>query len=1038
MNLAKIAIEKKAVSYLATFLLVVGGIVSFFSLGQLEDPEYSVKTAVIVTRYPGASAEEVELEVTDRLEIALQQLKPLDYLKSFSAPGYSQIWVEIKPEYWSNRLPQVWDEMRRKIREVEGSLPPGAGRPVINDDFGDVYGLLLAITSDGFSYAEMEDAAKNLKKELSLVAGVARVELWGVQPRVIYVDVSESQLAQFGLSDESITKTLRQQNMVVDAGSLDLESMRMRIAPTGEFRSPEDIADLAIRPSLLDTLQVSEGKLQLDSANELIRIRDLGVVRSGYQEPPLTMMRYNGQPAIAISLTNISGANIVDVGRAVDERLEQLEASLPIGLELHHVHWMSDVVAESINGFFINLAEAVAIVLVVLAVSMGWRMGLIIGTDLVLTILGTLIVMAIMGIDLQRMSLGALVIALGMMVDNSIVVADGFVVRLQQGMERKKAAIEAAGAPAIPLLGATIVAVMAFYPIGGSKESTGEYCLSLFTVVGISLLMSWVISMTLTPIKCLDILPDPKPGEQDKDVYGGKLFRMFRSVLEKAIRRRVLFMAGMVALLVLSFVSFGAVEQLFFPDSSMSKFMIDYYAPQGTRITTVADDLKAFEKHLLKDKRVEGVASFIGAGPPRFYLPVEPESSNPAYGQLIVNMKDFRAIDGLLVDLAPWIEQAFPDALVSLRKFAVGPGQTWKFQYRISGPALADMATLRELAEKVQDILRAEPMVAAMQTDWRQQVPKLVAEYNQERARRSGVSRENIAETTKRAFDGLPVGLYREGDELLPIVLRLTKEDRVNVGALDVLQVKPDLSTATLPMLQVVDGVDFDWEETRIWRRDRRRTITVQANPVLGVTLPTLMQKIQQKIEAIELPPGYMAEWGGEPEDSADSQKALVPGIIPAVAIMLFIVVALFNAFRPAAIIFLTIPFAMIGITTGLLVFHAPFGFMALLGAMSLVGMMIKNAIVLLDEVNANLTLGKSRYDAVVDAALSRLRPVVLAAATTVLGVIPLLQDVFWVGMAVTIMAGLAFGTVLTMMVVPVLYAIFFRIPSPELPAAKS
>ena len=1032
MNLAKIAIEKKALSYFITFLLVAGGLASFFSLGQLEDPDYSVKTAVIITQYPGASAAEVELEVTDRIEIALQQLKTIDYLKSFSAPGYSQIWVNIKTQYWSDKLPQIWDDMRRKVREVEGSLPPGCKRPIVNDDFGDVYGLLMAITGDGYSYAEMEDAAKGLKKELSLVEGVARVELWGVQPKVIYLEASETQLSQLGISDKSIIATMQQQNMVVDAGSVDVQQKRVRIAPTGEFNSPEDIADLHINPSLVDSLQTIERGQPPQSADELIRIRDIGTVKRGYQDPPPTMMRLDGKPALAISITNVAGANIVDVGRNVDARMAELQEDLPIGLDIHHVHWMSDVVSDSVNGFFINLAQAVAIVLVVLALSMGWRMGSLIGIDLVLTILGTLIVMAIMGIDLQRMSLGALIIALGMMVDNSIVVAEGFVVRREQGMDKIKAAIEAAGSPSMPLLGATVIAVMAFYPIGGSKESTGEYCLSLFIVVGISLMVSWIVSMTLTPIKCLDMLPDPKPQEAGHDPYGSKFYKIFRGLLEKTIRMRVLFIAAMLGLLVASFMGFGFVEQLFFPSSSMSKFMIDYYAPQGTRIEVVANDLKALEEKLLADERVDNVAAFIGSGPPRFYLPVEPESSNPAYGQLIVNLHDFRKIDELIKELTPWVAETFPDSMVPMRKFDVGPGQTWQFQYRISGPAIADTEILRGLGEQVQEILRDEPLAGAMQVDWRQKVPKMAPVYNQERARYAGVAREDVANATKRAYDGRTIGLYREQDELLPIILRHVEDDRASLASFDVLQVQPGLTTSTLPIAQVTDGVRMEWEETRIWRRDRRRTITVQANPILGQTLPTLMQQVQAKIEGLEMPPGYKAEWGGTTEDSAKSQKALLPGFIPTFAVILFILVALFNAFKPPIVIMLTVPFAMIGITTGLLAFQAPFGFMALLGAMSLMGMMIKNAIVLLDEVNINLTNGMEQYDAVVIAALARLRPVVLAAATTVLGVVPLLQDVFWVGMAITIMAGLAFGTILTMLVVPVLYCMFFKVPSPE------
>jgi multidrug efflux pump subunit AcrB len=779
-------------------------------------------------------------------------------------------------------------------------------------------------------------------------------------------------------------------------------------------------------------MSAQAGSEPFRSSDDLIRIRDIGTVSRGYLDPPMTLMRYNGERALGISLSNVSGVNVVDVGKAVDARLEELIEDLPIGLELHRVHWMSDIVDESVKGFFINLALAVAIVLVVLTLAMGWRMGVIIGTDLVFTILGTLIILAVMGIDLQRMSLGALVIALGMMVDNSIVVADGFAVRLQQGMDRKQAAIEAAGQPAIPLLGATVIAVMAFYPIYASVESAGEYCRTLFTVVGISLMFSWVVSQTMTPVKCMDMLPDPKPGEADSDPYDTKMFRTFRGLLDKAIRMRVLFVACMFGLLVLAGGGFTFVDQLFFPDSSMTKIMIDYWGDQGTRIEFVSEDLKKIEEKLLADERVEAVSTFVGAGPPRFYLPVDPEGVNSAYGQLIVNTIDAKSIDALIADIKPWMEENFPNALIPVRKYGVGPSNTWKFELRISGPAIADPQVLRGLAEEGLDILRNEPLAGEIQTDWRQPVPLLVPLYNQERARWAAITREDVANTTKRAYDGRSVGLYREKDALIPIILRLSEEDRGNINMLESLQVQSSASTDTIPIAQVTDGVKTEWEDFFIGRRDRRRTITVQANPILGQTNPTLVAAVQEQIEAIELPPGYTMEWGGEKEDSADAQASLIPGMVPAFAIVLLIIVGLFNAIRPTLIILCTIPFALIGITAGLLGFNTPFGFLALLGAMSLAGMMIKNVIVLLDEVNCQLAEGKSQYDAVVGAAMSRLRPVVLAAATTVLGVIPLLADVFWVGLAVTIMAGLAFGTLLTMLLVPVLYCMFYKVPSPK------
>jgi len=1036
MSLAQVAVEKRAVTYFAAGLLTLAGIAGFFALGQLEDPFFSIKTAVITTTYPGASPQEVELEITDKIEVAVQELAQIDFIESWSLAGQSTVKVEVKAEFWSDRLPQVWDELRRKVRDVEGALPPGAGRPDVGDDFGDVFGHLLAVTGDGFNYAELEEYVKEIRKQLRVVEGVARVDLWGVQDKVIYVDAIESQLSELGLTDASIQATLEQQNMVVDGGSVDLQERRMRIAPTGEFESPEDIADLVIRASLGDEISnimtnLGKGTPQKRSG-ELIHIRDIATVRRGYREPPFTLMRYNGLPALGLSITNQPGVNIVNMGRAVDARLAELQAELPVGIEVRHVHWQGDIVDASVKGFFINLAEAVAIVLVVLALSMGWRMGVIIGTALILTILITLVFLAVLGIDLQRMSLGALVIALGMMVDNAIVVADGFVVRLQKGMDRVQAGIEAGSKPSLPLLGATVVAVMAFYPIYASTEGAGEYCRTLFTVVGIALMVSWLVSVTVTPLQCIDMLPAPK--DDAGDPYGGGFYKRFRGLLSLAIRMRVITIAAMVALLVVAGVGFGNVKQLFFPDSSMTKFMVDYWSPEGTRVQQVSADLDLLEDHLLGDERVDSVATYVGSGPPRFYLPVDPESPNPSYAQLVVNVKDFRQIDGLVAELTPWLAENMPQAAVPMRKFGVGPSNTWKLEIRLSGPADADPDVLREIAQDGIGILGASALAGYARTDWRQRTQRVAPLYNQERARWSAVSRPDIADATKRAFDGRTIGTYRERDDLIPIVLRHVEEERHNVGAFPSLQVQPPLATQTVPLAQVTDGVDVQWEDPILARRDRRRTLTIQSNPLPGYTLPELRADVLEEFDALaaELPPGYELVWGGEHEDTVDAQASLIPGMIPAGAIIAFIVVALFNAFRPPLVILFTIPFALIGITAGLLGTGAAFGFVALLGAMSLAGMMIKNAIVLLDEVNANLALGKSRYESVVDAAVSRLRPVVLAAATTVLGVMPLLQDVFWIGMAVTIMAGLAFGTVLTMFLVPVLYATLYKIKSPS------
>jgi len=524
MNLAKMALEYKAVSYFATFLLLVVGVFSYFSLGQLEDPEFSVKTAAITVNYPGATAEQVELEIVDLIETKLQELVELKHIYSMARPGQAIIKVDIKNTYWSDQLPQVWDNLRKKINDIEHLLPPGASKPIVGDDFGFVFGFLLGVTADGYNYAELHEYVKALRKELKIIPNVARIDTWGVQQRQIFIDVTRSQTSQLGVTAEDIIATLQQQNMIVDAGSVDYQDQRFRIAPTGEFTAAEQIGDLVITGV--------EGQERIDGmrGDELIRVRDIGTVREGYIEPPLQMMRINGLPAIALSIAPSAGANVVNVGVDIDKRIDQLQANLPVGIELHRISWQSDLVDESINAFMTSLIQAIAIVLVILALSMGLRVGIVIGlTGLVFAILGSFIVMAIWGIDLQRVSLGALIIAMGMMVDNAIVVVDGFVVRLKKGMDRKQAAIEAAGQPSIPLLGATLVAVMAFYPIFVSTYDTGEYAASLFQVVAIALLTSWLLSQTITPLVCVDFLPDPK--QDGEDPYNTKFYGYFRKLL---------------------------------------------------------------------------------------------------------------------------------------------------------------------------------------------------------------------------------------------------------------------------------------------------------------------------------------------------------------------------------------------------------------------------------------------------------------------------------------------------------------------------
>jgi len=1035
------AIRRRVIAYFVTVLLFIGGVVSFFSLGQLEDPVFSVKSASIVTNYPGASPREVELEVTDHLEQAIQEMPQVKDIYSVSKAGQSFIKVDVKDQFWSDALPQIWDEIRKKIRDAAKDLPPGAHQPIVNDDFGFVYGFLIAITGDGFSDKDLEDYAKIVKKELNLVRDVARVLLWGVQQKVVYVDISEQQLSELGLSSETFLSTLENQNEVVNAGGVENVTDRFRIAPTGEFQSPFEIGELIIRPSTSDivtnALYATQGpeevqqlpKIMEEESKQFIKLKDVASIKQGYRQPPLTMMRFNGKPAIGIAVAGTDDANIVDVGNRLQRRLDLLESKLPIGIELHRIAWQSDLVEEAVNGFLISLLEAIVIVIAVLVIPSGFRMGMIIGIDLILTILGTFIVMAIMQIPLQRMSLGALIIALGMMVDNSIVVSDSIAVQIRQGVDRVKAAVDSAYDNAFPLLAATVVAVMTFYPIYGSTASTGEYCASLFIVVATALLLSWAISLLITPIKCVDLIPEPKDKGKGGDEFSGLFFQKMRSVLKTLIRIRFLSIGVLFALLVFSIFSFGFVKQMFFPDSSRPQLMVDYWAPEGTRIQDVAANVSILEKEFGQNNAVSSVSTFIGAGPPRFYLPVDPERNNQNYAQLILNFHDFRDIDGFIEKYMPWAREAAPGAMVRFRKYGVGPGDAWKFELRITGPGEADRGTLRSLGNKIKTIVQESPYGRDWRLDMLNPVLKYVPEYDEKRGRWSSVTRTNMASAARRSYDGIQVGIYREGDSLQPIVVRNTKLERESLlNNFRSVQISPSRATWTVPMAQVINGIETEWEDPILPRWNRRREVAIQGEPEVGSTFPALYASVIDQIDKVKLPPGYDYFWDGEADSSATAQKELLPGLVPAAVVILLFLVLVFNAMRPVFIILLTIPFAIIGITWGLLIFRIPFGFMALLGGMSLAGMMNKNIVVLLDACEANLQAGMSRYQAIIEAAVSRSRPVFLAAGTTILGVAPLLQDVFWVAMAVTIMSGLAFGSLLTLICVPLLYSILYNV----------
>jgi len=1052
MNIAEFAIKKSVITWTLTILLLVVGVQSFRSLPRLEDPEFTIKDALIITPYPGASAAEVEEEVSDVIERAAQQLGQLKRVQSTSTRGMSIVKATIRDQYDAATLPQVWDELRRKVNDFQNRLPPGAGPSIVNDDFGDVYGSYLALTGEGYTMAELYEYAKLLRRDLLLVQDVKRVVLWGDHSETVYVEMSRARMAALGISQQDIYDALASKNIPVDAGRLELGTDYIAINPTGEFTSERQFGELLIS---------SRG-----GSGELVFLKDVATIRRGYEDPPAEILRYDGINAIALGVSTISGGNVVTMGKALQEKLRQLQSQTPIGMELHEISWQSDAVTAAINGFVVSLLQAVAIVLVVLMIFMGLRSGLIIGAILLVTISGTFIFMSTSGVMLERISLGALIIALGMLVDNAIVVIDGMQVRIESGMDRIKAAAEVVQQNAMPLLGATVVAVLAFASIGTSDDSTGEFTRSLFTVILISLMLSWVTAVTTTPLFGKIFLKvKPKKEGQSDDPYAGKFYQGYRGFLTLCIRYRWVTVGTVVGIFLISLWGFGYVKQEFFPASTRPQIFVEVWMPQDTHIRDTEAALSEAEEYLQGRSEVTHVSTAIGGGDLRFLLTYTPNSGGSSYGVLFADVTDSRLIGGMIDQVQADLEAIVPEAIVNVRTFLLGPGEGGKIQLRISG---TDPAELRRLSAQAREIMRQEG-AKAIRDEWREMVKVVRPVLAEAQARQLGITRPMLADQLQASFAGKRTGVYRERDELLPIVARAPEYERLNVDNIRDLQIWSPAAGQNIPMRQVLTGFRTEYEDGVRYRFNRISTVRVHCDPLgdlpsellarvkpriereLGVDLGAYFGRRYDSVEQMfaghnastikireldQIPlldrPGYFIAWGGEAEDSSRAQAALATTIPIFFGMMVLIVIFLFNAIRTPLIIFLTVPLALIGVTWGLLLTGQPFGFMALLGFLSLAGMLIKNAIVLIEEINRQIRTGMNRFEAIVDSGVSRMRPVMLAAATTILGMIPLLQDAFFVAMAVTIMAGLAVATVLTLLVVPVLYAIFFRIPFGE------
>lgn len=1016
MNPAEFAIKNRLISTLVILLSLGAGWMAYENMPRYEDPEFTIRTAQIITRYPGATPEEVANEVTEALETAVQQLQEVEEIRSTSSAGVSLISVDIKYEFSPSKddLQILWGKVRNKVSDAAGQLPPGASEPVVNDDYGDVYGLYYLITGPGFSAKEITDYAKALRTDLLAVDGVGKVEMTGIQKEGIYVEISRERAAALGVSVDAIYNDLAQQNSVIPAGDVAVGSRRVVIQPSGEIDSVSAIENVVV---------------SIGPGGALVRLKDIGTVTRKYQEPGSFRIRMNGKAAIALGVSPTSGGNVVAIGQAIDRKLAETMTQRPYGIEVHESYHQGKIVDASVKDFALNVVLALGIVLVTLLIFMGLQSAVVIGAVLILTVAATLATMYLVGIPMHRISLGALIIALGMLVDNAIVVTEGILVGTQQGRKKLEVAKDIVTRTKWPLLGGTIVGILAFAPIGFAPGSTAEYTGDLFWVVMISLFFSWIFAITAVPLFADLLFSESIQKQPEGDTPEGQFITAFKRFMNQALLHRWLVIGSVVGFFALSIWGFQFVKSGFFPASTTPQIVVDLRLPEGTDFAETEREMSAIEGKLQTLSGVVDVQALIGAGTLRYMLVYSPEPRNSAYGQFLLKTDSYDVISQLMPQIQDMLDQDHPNAQAKVWRFQLGPGGGSKIEAEFSGP---DPAVLRQLAMRAKSIMASDGGAISIKDDWGQPVSVIEPVYSESRGRRVGVSREDMANALQTNFSGRAIGTFREGEDLIPIIARAPENERLRAENMGGIQVTSHKTGLSVPLLETVDQVGTVWRDANLLRVNRVWTINAQSDPLPSELASELLARLRPQIEAIDLPPGYQLEWGGEYGDSAESNEELASTIPYGLLAMVLTVVILFNALKQPAIIWLVVPLALIGVVVGLIATGTALEFMALLGLLSLSGLLIKNAIVLVDQMDLEISEGKPRFEAVIDSAAGRVRPVMMGALTTVLGVLPLFGDAFFKSMAVVLVFGLTFATLLTLVVVPALYAVFFNISSDE------
>jgi multidrug efflux pump subunit AcrB len=1003
-NLSGWALKNRSLVAYLMIISVIAGIISYYRLGRSEDPTFIIKTMVVQAAWPGATIDETLKQVTERLERKLQETKHLDFLRSYTIAGQTTIFVNLEGKANAQEVADTWYQVRKNIGDIRHTLPAGVVGPGFNDDFGDTFGTIYGFTADGFTQRELRDKVEDIRSKLLQIPDVSKIEVLGAQDERIFVEFSTKELASLGIDRNALITALQTQNVVRPAGTIQTGKESLSLRVSGAFNSEQDIAN---------TNFVVNGRM--------LRLSDIATVRRDFADPPQPMFRVNGEPAIGLAIAMRDGGDILALGKNIKQAMARISAELPIGIEAKLVADQAVTVEGAISEFMSSLLQAIGIILVVSFISLGVRPGLIIALSIPLTLAIVFPIMQIAGIDMQRISLGALIIALALLVDDAMTTTDATLTRLAAGDDKTEAAKFAFRTYAFAMLAGTLVTIAGFVPVGFAASSAGEYTFSLFAVVAIALIVSWFVAVIFAPLLCVAILQPPKP---DKDAKPGFVFRTYRAFLTGAMRAKWLTIALSLALFVASFLALPLIPRQFFPSSDRPELLVDISLPQNASIYASETAAKKFDAALKDDPDVKRWSTYVGRGAIRFYLPLDVQLPNPFFSQAVIVAKDVPARERLRAKLEKFLAEEFPNAISRVSALELGPPVGWPVQYRVSGP---DASQVRDMALKLAKIVADNRDTEKVNFNWFEPARQVRIVVDQDQARLLGLSSQALASVLNTTISGSPVTQVRDDIYLVDVIVRATDEQRVSLDTLGSMQV-PIPGGRTVPLSQFA-RFEYAQEYPLIWRRDRVPTLTVQADVVPTALPETVVSALAPKVEELakSLPRGYSIAVGGTVEESAQSQASVV-AVVPMMLLIMFTVLMVqLKSFQRLFLVLSVAPLGLIGVVGALLLSGRPLGFVAILGILALIGMITKNAVILIGQIEAEREQGKSVWDAAIDASSARFRPIMLTAVSTVLGMIPIAPTVFWGPMAFAIMGGLLVATILTLVFLPVVYVTWFK-----------